>query len=84
MRMVVETVFSLQLFLLIHSTIDTNNDVNSIKKETFLTTMQKSVNKWKSDINGPNYLARELDFLYTDANLSFQNLKGKDNPQCTS
>ena len=41
--------------------------------------MQKSVIKWKSDINGPNYLARELDFLYTDANLSFQNLKGKDN-----
>ena len=46
--------------------------------------MQKAVIKWKSDINGPNYLARELDFLYTDANLSFQNLKGKDNPQCTS
>lgn len=55
-----------------------NNEVNYSQDEKFVTTMKKAVKKWKSDNNGPYYLAKELDFLYTDANISFKNLKGND------
>ncbi|CAL4077784.1 unnamed protein product [Meganyctiphanes norvegica] len=58
------------------STLNINNDPSN--NENFITTMKKSIEEWKSDDKGPQYLALKLDHLYTNTNASFQNLKGKD------
>ncbi|CAL4201705.1 unnamed protein product [Meganyctiphanes norvegica] len=62
-----------------NSTLHPNkNNIKSINKKKFMMTMKNSVEEWNSDNNGPRFLALKLDHLYTNANLSFQNLKGKD------
>ncbi|CAL4149531.1 unnamed protein product, partial [Meganyctiphanes norvegica] len=55
-----------------------DDNIKPIEKKQFMTAMKKSVEEWKSDSKGPQFLALKLDHLYTNTNISIPNLKGKD------